>query len=115
MTTIADHLWQSTLVAGAAAALTLLLRTNRADVRHAIWLAASLKFLIPFAALIAVGRRLGLGPQAAALPVADAPIAAAVHDSLAGLEPGRYECQVTVLDPGGSKAAFWRAPIVVVP
>jgi bla regulator protein blaR1 len=75
MTTIADHLWQSTFVAGAAAALTLLLRTNRADVRHAIWLAASLKFLIPFAALIAVGRRLGFAPQAAALPVADAPIA----------------------------------------
>src|SRR5262245_41559594 len=75
MTTIGDHLWQSTLVAGAAAALTLLLRTNRADVRHAIWLAASLKFLLPFAALIAVGRRLGLAPQAAALPDVDAPIA----------------------------------------
>jgi hypothetical protein len=29
--------------------------------------------------------------------------------------PGRYDCQVTVLDPGARKAAFWRAPIVVVP
>jgi len=29
--------------------------------------------------------------------------------------PGRYECQVSVLLPGASKATFWRAPIVVVP
>ena len=31
------------------------------------------------------------------------------------LAPGRYNCQVTVLDPGGNKAAFWQAPVVVVP
>jgi hypothetical protein len=31
------------------------------------------------------------------------------------LAPGRYDCQVTVLDPATSKAAFWRAPIVIVP
>src|SRR5262245_28103106 len=31
------------------------------------------------------------------------------------LPPGRYDCQVTVLLPGAEKAAFWRAPIVVVP
>lgn len=35
--------------------------------------------------------------------------------SSSGLEPGRYECQVTVLDPSTSKAAFWRAPIVINP
>ena len=33
--------------------------------------------------------------------------------SAAGLKPGEYECQVTVLDPTTSKAAFWRAPIVI--
>jgi hypothetical protein len=33
--------------------------------------------------------------------------------SAAGLKPGEYECQVTVLDPSTSKAAFWRAPIVI--
>jgi hypothetical protein len=31
------------------------------------------------------------------------------------LAPGRYDCQVTVLDPTGQKAAFWQAPVVVVP
>jgi hypothetical protein len=31
------------------------------------------------------------------------------------LEPGEYECQVTVLDPGTQRASFWRAPITLVP
>jgi VWFA-related protein len=35
--------------------------------------------------------------------------------ALNGLPPGKYDCQVTVLDPTGQKAAFWRAPIVLVP
>ena len=33
--------------------------------------------------------------------------------SAANLKPGEYDCQVTVLDPSTSKAAFWRAPIVI--
>jgi len=33
--------------------------------------------------------------------------------SAAGLKPGRYDCQVTVLDPATAKANFWRAPIVI--
>ena len=35
--------------------------------------------------------------------------------SLAKLPPGEYNCQVTVLDPTGQKAAFWQAPVMVVP
>ena len=31
------------------------------------------------------------------------------------LAPGRYDIQVSVLEPGEAKATFWRAPIVVVP
>jgi hypothetical protein len=31
------------------------------------------------------------------------------------LAPGKYDFQVTVLDPGGQKAAFWQAPVVLVP
>jgi VWFA-related protein len=31
------------------------------------------------------------------------------------LPPGQYDCQVTVLDPTGQKAAFWQAPVVVIP
>ncbi|HEX4006392.1 MAG TPA: VWA domain-containing protein [Acidobacteriaceae bacterium] len=34
---------------------------------------------------------------------------------LGGLEPGSYDCQVTVLNPTGGKAAFWQAPVMVLP
>lgn len=51
----ADHLWQSTLFAGVAGLATLALKSNRAAVRHALWLAASVKFLVPFAVLTALG------------------------------------------------------------
>ena len=51
----ANHLWQSTLFAGIAGLMMLALRTNRARVRHWVWLAASCKFVIPFSVLIALG------------------------------------------------------------
>jgi VWFA-related protein len=35
--------------------------------------------------------------------------------SLEKLSPGQYDCQVTVLDPTGQKAAFWQAPIILIP
>jgi bla regulator protein blaR1 len=53
-----NHLWQSTLVAAIATVLALLLRRNRAPVRYWVWLAASAKFLVPFAALVAIGGQL---------------------------------------------------------
>ena len=31
------------------------------------------------------------------------------------LQPGQYNCQVTVLDTNGQKAAFWQAPVMLVP
>jgi hypothetical protein len=34
---------------------------------------------------------------------------------LSSLAPGKYDCQVTVLDPNGGKSAFWKASIMVVP
>jgi hypothetical protein len=34
---------------------------------------------------------------------------------LGDLPAGRYDCQVTVIEPTGRKAAFWQAPIVIVP
>src|ERR1044071_2789406 len=51
----ADHLWQSTVFAGAAGLLTLFLRKNSARLRYSIWLAGSLKFLVPFSLLVALG------------------------------------------------------------
>jgi len=34
---------------------------------------------------------------------------------LNSLAPGEYQCQVNVIDPSGGKAAFWQAPVVIVP
>jgi VWFA-related protein len=34
---------------------------------------------------------------------------------LSSLAPGKYDCQVSVLDPSGGKSAFWKAQIMVVP
>ena len=34
--------------------------------------------------------------------------------SLNDLAPGAYDCQVSVLDPSGGRAAFWRAAIGLV-
>ena len=50
----------------------------------------------------------GLHPRTKAVPV---------HFSilLGGFTPGHYECQVSVLDPSGAKATFWRAPVVIIP
>jgi beta-lactamase regulating signal transducer with metallopeptidase domain len=53
-----DHLWQSTLFGLAIAILAMAFRNARASVRYGLWLAASVKFLIPFAALGVLGRLL---------------------------------------------------------
>jgi bla regulator protein blaR1 len=52
---LADHIWQSTLFAAVAGLLTLALRKNHARARYGLWLAASLKFLVPFSLLIGLG------------------------------------------------------------
>src|SRR5262245_3789662 len=52
---VANHLWQSTLFAAVAWLLTLALWKNHASVRYRLWLAASIKFLIPFSLLVGTG------------------------------------------------------------
>jgi len=69
----ANHLWQSTAFAAIVALLALALKGNHARVRHGLWLAASLKFLVPFAALAAVGGRLGQW-VVPAMPVSRVPV-----------------------------------------
>src|SRR5580700_10677985 len=59
-----NHVWQSTLFAVAAGALTIAFRKNRAKVRHWLWLSASVKFLIPLALLMSLGSHLEWAPAA---------------------------------------------------
>ncbi|MDX1561353.1 MAG: M56 family metallopeptidase, partial [Gammaproteobacteria bacterium] len=55
--TIANHLWQSTLFVLLIGALCHLLRHDGAHVRYWLWWAASVKFLLPFSLLTALGAR----------------------------------------------------------
>src|SRR5262245_12865260 len=77
---IADHVWQSTLVAVVVALLTASLRANRPHLRYRLWLAASLKFLLPVAAVTATASRLAAWAAiAASPPVAGTPLALVVE------------------------------------
>jgi len=55
---LGDHLWQSTLLVLVAGVLSLTLKKNRACARYWLWLAASLKFLLPLSLLASVGSQL---------------------------------------------------------
>jgi VWFA-related protein len=50
----------------------------------------------------------GMDPKSKALPLR-------FSLTLNKLPPGRYDCQVSVVDPNGRKAAFWQAPVLLVP
>jgi VWFA-related protein len=50
----------------------------------------------------------GLNPKSKAVPLR-------FSVPLAKLQPGKYECQVNVLDPTGQKFNFWRTPVMVLP
>jgi len=67
---LGNHLWQSTMFGLAAGILALFLRDNYARVRYWLWLASSLKFLVPFSLLVAVGSRVGWHRTFAPAPVA---------------------------------------------
>jgi TonB family protein len=70
---VADHLWQSTVCVALAAVLVWLAGPGRPALRHAVWLGASIKFLVPFSFLVAAGEV--LGPVVAPLPVRPLPSA----------------------------------------
>jgi uncharacterized protein (TIGR03435 family) len=80
---LSNHLWQSTLFAVAAALVAAALRRNRAAVRSAVWLAASLKFLVPFSLFVRLGTLLAPAPAVPSGPIATAPAVAAAIDQLA--------------------------------
>ncbi len=50
----------------------------------------------------------GMNPKSKAVPMR-------FSVPLDKLQTGEYNCQVTVLDPSGQKAAFWQAPVTVIP
>jgi len=89
---LGNHLWQSTLCLVVAGLLTLILRKNHARARYGLWLAASVKFLIPFAVLVSLGSHL-------ARPRAVVPVAS-----------GFYSAMQEVSQPFSQHAAWSQAP-----
>ena len=94
MTALLDHIWQSTLFVLPLGALALLLRRHAATLRFWLWFAASVKFLVPFSVLMAMGAAVTFpvapmlpdGPtlevlQDAAAPFTNAPAASVVPDA----------------------------------
>jgi bla regulator protein blaR1 len=75
---LSNHLWQSTVFGLAAALLAFVLRGNHARVRYWVWLAASLKFLVPFSPLVALGSQIEWR-RTYALPAATFPLIQAVQ------------------------------------
>jgi uncharacterized protein (TIGR03435 family) len=59
---IVNHLWQSSWFAVAVGTMTLFFRKSQARIRFGLWLAVSIKFLIPFSLLVALGNLLS-GPR----------------------------------------------------
>ncbi len=90
------HLWQSTLFVAAIAVLAFLMRRGAARTRHALWLLASIKFIVPFSILTLAGTALG----AWTLPLVDAQGSAAAR----WLERSR---PFWTLDVTSSPAASW--------
>lgn len=113
MAALLDHLWQSTLFAGFVLLITLALSNNGARVRFWLWFAASVKFLVPFAALAALGESLSRFlpvPVIAPQPLlAMAPAAERISAPAAALAPANEMAFLTWLLP-----ALWAIGFALV-
>jgi uncharacterized protein (TIGR03435 family) len=105
---IANHLWQSTLFAGIAGLLTLLLRDNRAHARYCLWLAASAKFLVPFSLLMLVGGLAGRHSVVVHVPTRVSVIVEQVNEPFVAEVP-----LAAVAMPRAPKSVTWVVPTVV--
>lgn len=77
---LVNHLWQSTVVVAIAWLLALALRKNQARARYWVWMAASVKFLVPFSLFIAAGE---WARSLIAAPLVAQPALAAVMEQVA--------------------------------
>lgn len=101
---VADHLWQSTLAAGAIAAFVWLFRRNHAGVRYGLWLAASLQFFVPFSVLGALGGHM-YGGRAPVTPPALTGLVERVAQPFAGPldgAPATMDTMPAAADPAGA-------------
>jgi bla regulator protein BlaR1 len=89
---LANHIWQSTIITGVAALLTLALRHNSARVRYWLWFAAAVKFLIPFSLLVGIGHQFEWRTPPA---VAQVPISSVAQISMPFVVPPAAQAPVS--------------------
>ena len=65
---LANHLWQSTVFAAVIAIAVMGMQRNSARLRYWLWLAASVKFLVPFSLLVSMGGEVARPTAAPMLP-----------------------------------------------
>ncbi len=111
---VGNHLWQSTLFAAVAGLLTLALRKNHARVRYWLWLAASLKFLVPFSLLTSLGNRMAWSRGSAATPGALAFVIEQVSRPFAQQASSREPVQAIFAALPAILAAVWGCGFAVV-
>ncbi|HYM25679.1 MAG TPA: M56 family metallopeptidase [Vicinamibacterales bacterium] len=99
------HLWQSTVFAGLVGLGTLAFRRHEAAVRHAMWVAASFKFLVPFGALIAFGGSLGI--RTAAIAAIQRQVTIVIRDPGAGLSLPPIDAALAEQTKGASAWSGW--------
>lgn len=99
--TLASHLLQSTLFAAVAGLATLALRKNHARTRQWLWLAASVKFLLPFSILVAMGTQVERQTAPAPPP---APLSIMIEDAGAPI----------VIAPSGPAPRNWTPTLLLV-
>ena len=100
------------------AVLAALLRRNRAQTRYRLWLAASLKFAIPFSLLMDFGARFDGRTIPAALPLFGSSrtyeVAPLIRMYIAGAGPPGFDHLATLSDPAARPEDFvgpWNASI----
>lgn len=109
MNEVFNHLWQSTLFAGGIALAAFALRRNAARTRYWLWLAASLKFLVPFSLLVSLGQQVEL-PATATLPFT----ATAVEQASETFAPVSAKRTLAPLPSAGAARFEWPAALAVV-
>ena len=106
-----DHLWQSTLFAGGAGILALTLKNHRARLRHGLWLAASLKFLVPFSLLVRLGA--ALAPPTPPFAVSAAKLNLVRHAALP-FAAASFKGPAPSFHPESLLFAVWLAGVLVL-
>jgi bla regulator protein BlaR1 len=87
LSSLGNHLWQSSVCAGAAGLLALALRKNRAALRYGLWFTASVKFLVPFSLLVSLGSQVGWRTNTAIMQPAFSSVVAGVSQPFARNTP----------------------------